>query len=170
MQKAFFWIAAVALTLPLLSASERAFERVSESAAGKAALKDGINPWHYWGTYSRNARLVKPVWRERDDVIHGWDWSLPPAVKPSPRAKLRWGFHGWKRGQLQKAGFPDGFTLIDEIWWSWRDLEPEEGHYDFGGLKDAIRERIDAGCHGVFIRLLGSVWENGTPEQIREWK
>jgi len=163
-------MAPIALGFSMLAAAERAFERIPENMAGDEALKSGVNPWHYWGTYHRNPRLVQPVWRDRDDVVEGWDWSLPPHVKPSSRAKLRWGFSGWKDGKLQKAGFPDGLSIVDELWWSWRKLEPEEGQFDFNGLKEEIRRRVEAGCQGVFIRLLGSVWETGTPEQVLEWQ
>jgi len=164
------WVVSIALAPLWLEAGDRAFERIPENAAGAEALQGGVNPWLYWGTYQRNPRLVQPPWRDGDDVVVGWDWSLPPAVKPSSRARLRWGFGGWKDGKLRKAGFPDGLSCVDEVWWSWRKLEPEEGQFDFNGLKEEIHRRIEAGCRGVIIRLLGSVWETGTPEQVREWQ
>ncbi|MHC4249964.1 MAG: hypothetical protein ACYS9X_12625 [Planctomycetota bacterium] len=148
----------------------RAFEAVPENAAGADALGRGANPWVYWGEFARHSSLVRPAWRERDCIADGWDWSLPSHVRPSPHAKVRWGFHGWKAGKIPKARFPEGVAVVDEVWWSWRKLEPEEGRFEFDALRAAIKERIDAGCAGVVIRLLGSVWEVGRPEQWREWE
>ena len=101
-KKLLTWMAPIAFALPLLGAGERTFERIPENTAGAEALKDGVNPWLYWGTCKRNPQLVQPAWRDRDDVVAGWDWSLPPDAKPSSRAKLRWGFSGWKDGKLQQ--------------------------------------------------------------------
>jgi len=144
-----------------------AFERVPENATGREALVDGANPWGYWGEFARHPGPVCPRWRDKDDVVDGWDWSLPPGTEPSGRAMIRWGMHGWRR--LAEAELPEGVTVVDELWWRWRQLEPEEGTYDFDSLKAAIRERLDAGCDGVIIRMLGSVWETGTPEEWKTW-
>ena len=57
---------------------ERAFEKVPPNAAGDEALVGGVNPWHYWGSrFEPKRQLVAQEWRESDDVIDGWDWSLP---------------------------------------------------------------------------------------------
>ena len=39
----------------------------------------------YWPKYEKTALTdVRPQeWRTADDVIDGWDWSLPPGVEPA---------------------------------------------------------------------------------------
>jgi len=109
---------------------------------------------------------VQP-WRESDVVAKGWDWSLPPEAKPCPNSAVRLGFNGWR--YLDKLPLPDGATVVDELWYRWRDLEPEQGKFNFDGLRKAIAERTDAGCDGVVLRLLGTLWsrtaiEGETPD------
>ena len=33
-------------------------------------------------------RVELTPWRMHDDVVEGWDWSLPPGVEPAPRRVL----------------------------------------------------------------------------------
>ena len=44
----------------------------------------------YCPEYSKTplADIRPQKWRDRDDVIEGWDWSLPPNVKPAPNGLM----------------------------------------------------------------------------------
>ena len=128
--------------------------------------------YRHWPAFIEPMPLgaVAQPWSEVDGIIPGWDWSLPPETRPSPRSAVRFGFKGWK--QLAGIPRPAGTRVVDELWWSWDKLEPEEGKFDFDRLREAIRERIDAGCDGIVLRLLASRWaheslEGPTPEY---WK
>ncbi len=158
----------VGVALCATAGAGRVYEAVPAGATGADALAGGVNPWAYWGEYADKQPLREPRWRDRDDVVDGWDWSLPPHVKPSKRALVRWGMHGWRK--LSEAGFPEGVRVVDELWWRWRQIEPEEGTFDFAPLRQAIDDRLKAGCDGVIIRMLGSVWQHGTPEDWEQWK
>ncbi len=150
---------------------ERAFEKVPKNAAGQEALAGGVNPWHYWGeTFdAKNRKVIPQKWRNTEDIIDGWDWSLPPAVKPAPNAKVRFGFHGWKKG-ISSFNPPAGLTVVDEYWIRWRQIEEVEGQYDFSQVEKGIRERVEKGCAGVIFRMLGAVWNSGTPGDWERWK
>lgn len=149
----------------------RAFEQVPLNAAGDEALSSEVNPWHYWGAeFDLEARAARPQrWRETDDVIDGWDWSLPPGVMPAENAKVRFGWNGWKRG-IETFNPPEGLTVVDELWVYWDQIEEEEGEYDFSGLKAQIAERLAQGCDGVILRMLGAVWTAGSPDDWRKWE
>ncbi|HUT11808.1 MAG TPA: hypothetical protein VMY42_15010 [Thermoguttaceae bacterium] len=64
-------------------------------------------------------------WREQDDVVEGWDWSLPNGIEPVPRSGLVF-------SPREQRRFP-GNKLADVAVF-WRDVEPEEGHFDFEPL------------------------------------
>ncbi len=149
---------------------ERVFEKVPANAAGDEALAGGINPWHYWGRGdSRSIRLEPRAWRKQDDTVDGWDWSLPPSVVPASKATVRFGFHGWKRG-IAQFNPPKGITVVDELWIRWREIEEEEGSFDFSHIEKEIGERLAGGCDGVLFRMLGAVWNDGTPEDWERWR
>jgi len=95
------------------------FAKVPKNTAGSAVLRYG-NPWKYWGRYPKERKPLCPhKWHNEDSVVDGWDWSLPPTVKPSANARIRFGMHGWKNGKLLKMNIPEGVTVVDELWWSW---------------------------------------------------
>ncbi len=149
----------------------RAFEQVPPNAAGDEALAGGINPWHYWGArFDAQAHRLEPQpWRTSDDLVEGWDWSLPPSVKPAANARLRLGMFGWRKG-IASFNPPPGLKVVDELWVRWRELEEVEGHYDFSQLETEIAQRLAQGCDGVIIRLLGAVWTNATPTEWKQWE
>ncbi len=92
-----------------------------------------------------------------DHVIEGWDWSLPPAVKPAPTGLLAvYRTSNIARPlskEIQKLDLPVNPTL--ELWVKWRDLEPVEGQYRFDQLRDRISEAEQLGC-SVVLRILSS--------------
>jgi len=89
------------------------------------------------------------TWRGADDVIEGWDFSLPPGLRPVPRSGLSF------RGQA-----PEGFAgrRLTNLNWSWRRLEPTEGTYDFDSLRKAIRDTA-AKYDGILFHLRASTYE-----------
>lgn len=84
-----------------------------------------------------------PPWCSSDDVVDGWDWSLPPAVRPAERSGVA--FSGRR---------PPGFAgnhLVNLVW-SWARLEPEEGRYRFDDLAREI-ERAGRRADGVVLQV-----------------
>lgn len=90
-------------------------------------------------------------WREADDVIDGWDWALPPGVKPDPSS-----------GVLineRKVGPDFPGRLSRQVNWSWRRLEPEEGRFDVEPLRREILQRSEGGKYAIELHVRASVWE-----------
>jgi len=88
-------------------------------------------------------------WRDAEDTIEGWDWSLPASVQPTPRSGLKFG-----------GPNPPGYrgNRLVSVDWSWRQLEPEEGRFEFEPLRQAIRQAARQG-DGIELHIKGSVWE-----------
>jgi hypothetical protein len=115
--------------------------------------------WPYWPKYSKTPLTeIRPQqWRDTDDVIEGWDWSLPPNVKPAAN-----GFMAIKRtSSLDKSltGFLEPLDLpinpIVTLWIKWADLEPVEGNYKFDVLRKRIEEAQAKG-YSADLRMLCS--------------
>ncbi len=70
-------------------------------------------------------------WRASDDVIDGWDWSLPPGVKPVPYSGLVCSRREWR-------AFPG--NKVAHLSATWRQVEPREGAYDFSFVKRQLQE------------------------------
>ncbi len=124
--------------------------------------------WPYWPEYHKTPLdEVRPQkWVKGDQVIEGWDWSLPPDVKPAPNGLLAF----YRTSNINKP-FDKQFNAIDlpvnetvEIWVKWRDLEPKEGTYKFDVVKDRIKEAQKLGL-SVVLRMLCS-GTTFTPEWI----
>lgn len=129
------------------------------SAAFLGAKTDAPRPPEsIWGGYAQvPLSEVRPAkWLAKDCVTDGWDWSLPPEVKPAPKSYFAL-FRTWKRRDLEKLKYlPDlNFECnpLVEHWIRWKDLEPSEGNYDFGFLKDMIKA-ADSRGYASSIRLL----------------
>ncbi len=75
-------------------------------------------------------------WRIEDDLVEGWDWSLPPGIEPVANSGLI--FSG-----REKRNFP-GNKLLDVAVY-WRDVEPEEGRFEF----DALRQKLENPPEGI---------------------
>ena len=129
-----------------------------------AHLMVGLNAapaasWPYWPEYQKTPlNQVRPqLWKITDHVIDGWDWSLPPTVKPAPTGLLAvYRTSNIARPlskEIQRLNLPVNPTL--EIWVKWRDLEPVEGQYRFDQLRDRISEADQLGCR-VILRILSS--------------
>jgi hypothetical protein len=97
-----------------------------------------------------NIDSVEPTpWRTQDDTIDGWDWSLPPAVKPIP-------YSGVKYPNESKITIPGNRLYFFRT--SWKELEPEEGVYKFDDLRKRI-EDVPSGFAGLDFHLYASVYE-----------
>ena len=104
---------------------------------------------------------VPQVWRTRDDIIDGWDWSLPPGVKPDPSSGVL--INGRKAG----PDFPG--RLSRQVNWSWRLLEPEEVEKSLGRATVRTTFKISrlgtiAGCYVT----TGLVAKNAKVRLIRD--
>jgi len=86
-------------------------------------------------------------WRTKDDVVEGWDLSLPPGVGPVPRSGLI--FAG-----REKRRFPGNRLLNVAAYW--RDVEPEEGRFDFGPVLEKLRHPPE-GVTGYRFYFYGTV-------------
>ncbi|MCP4261386.1 MAG: hypothetical protein GY774_28375 [Planctomycetes bacterium] len=125
----------------------------------------------YWPEYSKTplAEIRLQKWRDKGDVIEGWDWSLPPNVKPAPN-----GLMAVKRSSsldrslttvLEPLDIPINPTVT--LWIKWGDLEPEEGKYRFAMLRKRIEE-AEAMSYSVVLRLLCSA-TSFAPEWIKNY-
>ena len=96
------------------------------------------------------SEVARQPWRAKEDVIDGFDWSLPSAVQPSPA--------GFIKGLF---GDPKKFlgNLLGVIDATWLAVEPEEGRYDFSGIERRIDELTAKGFKGVELHIRGSVWD-----------
>jgi len=132
------------------------------ASAEQCRAADTHDAYRHWPAY-RKVKDVRPqAWRGRDDVIDGWDWALPPSVKASPRALVRY-------GKDPKVAFP--CKRVRDIRWTWRKLEPAEGEFDFDSLRREITKAADAGWE-VKLYLLASVWTRqvvGDTSKTPEW-
>ena len=138
------------------------------SLAGRPQASIGADaPYRHWPAYRQVKDVTPQPWAVRDAVVAGWDWSLPPSVRSSPHALVRYGGDA-------KVKYPG--RRVREIRWTWSRLEPEEGTFDFDALRREIRKAADAGW-AVKLHLLGSVWTrqlhpdaSKTPEWMkRSW-
>jgi beta-glucanase (GH16 family) len=109
----------------------------------RPATKTVGETWFY-------AETVAQPWRNTDDVIDGFDWSLPPTVNPSPQSWI-------KKLGASPATYPG--NLLGVINTTWANLEPEEGRYDFSGIANEIRKLKAKGFRGIELHIRGSVWE-----------
>lgn len=93
---------------------------------------------------------IEPTpWRTADDIIDGWDWSLPPGVEAVPYSGVKY---------YDKAGRTIPGNRIISVRSSWRELEPEEGHFDFEPLREKLRN-LPEDCAGAELHMYASVYE-----------
>lgn len=114
----------------------------------------------FWGKYVKtpNGEAKPDLWKSRDHIKEGWDWSLPPHTKVSPK-----GLIGMARvlnskslhslSELPKVNFE--CNPIVDIWFHWNTIEAVEGVYDFSQIKNAIDVAAKRG-YGSCIRLMTS--------------
>lgn len=137
------------------------------AAAGRCRAGEEARAYRHWPPYRKVKDVTPQPWRTRDDVIDGWDWSLPPGIRPSPHGLVRYG----KDPNVKYPG-----RRVRDIRWTWNRLEPVEGKFDFEPLRAEILKAAAAGWD-VQLYLLASVWTrqmypdaSKTPEWMkRSW-
>ena len=95
------------------------------------------------------AAIELTPWRTEDDVIDGWDWSLPPGVEAVP-------YSGVKYGDKANRRVPGNRYVSVRA--SWRECEPKEGEYDFEPLRERL-EDLPQWAAGAELHVYASVWE-----------
>ena len=124
--------------------------------------------YKYWPGYQKfPAEMAQAQnWRNEEDIIEGWDWSLPNSVQPSSRSLI------CLSRTIEKFPKPDfNSNPVISIWFNWSDIEPREGIYDFGRLYKMI-ERADSQGYGVIFRPITAVWKRvyiKNPESSPDW-
>lgn len=98
---------------------------------------------------------VEPMkWIEEDHIIEGWDWSLPPSAKAHPYSGTTM---PWPKVDGKRYDLPG--NEITKVRAQWRELEPEEGTYNFDILKERIDNAVAEGWDGIELHIYGAVWE-----------
>jgi len=118
--------------------------------------------YRYWPAYEQKYYTEPQPWVQRDHVIDGWDWSLPPSVKPSKKAFVQLG-HAAREPIMNLPLRP-----VVEVSWNWKNLEPEEGVYNFEPLISTIKQWETRGF-GVALKIRASVADKlpAPPEKKR---
>jgi len=97
-------------------------------------------------------------WRKTDDTVEGWDWSLPAGVKPVPNSGLIFG--------REKRTFPGNKLANISVFW--RDVEPEEGQYDFSSVRKKLASlpKDVIGCRFHFYATVAYRVRNGRKQLL----
>lgn len=127
--------------------------------------------WPYWPEYQKTPlNEIRPQeWRQKDHVIDGWDWSLPPHVKPAPSSLMAversFSLDRSLDKLLEPLDLPMNPTVT--LWIKWKDLDPTEGQFKFDVLRQRILEAEECG-YSVVLRMLFSA-VNFAPEWIHDY-
>ena len=100
-------------------------------------------------------------WRASNDIVNGWDWSLPPGIQPTPGSGI------FNLNSSVPSGFPGRHLMQMNARWS--ELEPTEGKYDFSSITNALN---NPNYDGVMLNVRGMVVSivdtNGNPALASE--
>lgn len=113
--------------------------------------------WPYWPEYEKIplSEIRPQQWRNTDDVIDGWDWSMPPNVEPAPKSLMGLQRMIGLKKPVQKIETHFPVNAVTLHWINWRDIEPEEGVYRWDIVKDRIEETHAQGSDSI-LRILTS--------------
>jgi len=106
-----------------------------------------VRPARIGPEQTAGGRVLLTPWRDTDDVVEGWDWSLPPGVRPVERSGLIF-------PRSEKRSFPGNKLLNVAVFW--RDVEPQEGRYDFAPIRRKL-ENLPEGFVGCRFYLYCTV-------------
>jgi hypothetical protein len=85
-------------------------------------------------------------WRNSDDVVNGWDWTLPAGVMPAPGSGI------FNLNSSVPPDFPGHH--LKQIDAKWSELEPREGKYDLSSILDQLD---DPAYDGAMLNVRGMV-------------
>jgi hypothetical protein len=114
------------------------------------------NQYVYWGKYVKTpiGEIRSAAWATTNTIKNGWDWSLPPFVKPAKKSNLciarNSGLGIDKINQLPTVNFPSNPVIAH--WVNWKLLEPTEGNYNFEPLISNIKLAYSKG-YGSIVRI-----------------
>ena len=137
----------------------------------KPVENEGASQYPYWGVYQKTpiSEIRAAKWINKDNIIEGWDWSLPDFVKPASKSNLciarNSGLNTGKIEKLPKVNFPCNPVIA--YWVNWRLLEPEEGKINFQPLIDNIKLASQKG-YGSIVRIHFSA-TSFAPEWIQKY-
>jgi hypothetical protein len=101
-------------------------------------------------------------WRTADDVVNGWDWTVPPSAEPANKSGIF---------TINNSAYPIGWPghKIRVINAKWKDLEPTQGNYDFSSITKYLN---DPNYDGIFLNVRGfvtSIPESPTEVTAPDW-
>jgi len=113
-----------------------------------------VSQYRHWPQYEKVpvGKIRPQPWRSGDDVIDGWDWSLPPNVEPKANSLI---CVSRRANKLPKVSFPANPAV--SLWVFWSDLEPEEDQYRFDKLIDQLKQ-IETAGYGAVVRPITAVY------------
>jgi hypothetical protein len=91
------------------------------------------------------------TWNPTDHTVDGEDWSLPPRVKASANSGIQ--------VSEKKVGPTFPGRIQRTVRASWREIEVEEGVFDFSHLRQRIVDLSEGGRYAIKMGLGASVWE-----------
>ncbi len=125
----------------------------------------------YWGEYHKTpiSEIKNPQWISKNNIVEGWDWTLPQSTEPSKYSSLcvarNFGLGTRKIEQLPEINFSSNPVISH--WVEWRDLEPKEGEINFKPLIANIKAAYKKG-YGSIVRIHFSATDFA-PEWIKKY-
>lgn len=130
-----------------VQAADRPPINLSPATAEQVLNHHLVRPARLAATSRPSERVELMPWRDTDDVVVGWDWSLPAGVKPVENSGLI--FH-----RREKRSFPG--NRLSDVRVFWQEVEPQEGRFDFEPLRKRLRS-LPAGSVGCRLHFYATV-------------
>lgn len=148
--RSFGLVGIALLTIMALGAAAN----VLAADGSRSAVDVDVSQYRHWPAYEKTPiEDIRPQpWRRSDDVIEGWDWSLPPEVAVKDNSLL---CVSRSMNKLPKVHF--SANPVISLWVFWSDLEPEEGDYRFDTLIAQLKQ-VEAAGYGAIIRPMTAVY------------
>ena len=143
----------------------------AQSVDSSSPLGNGIDKYPYWGTYHKTpiSDIKAAKWNSAETIVMGWDWSLPPQVKPATKSNLcivrNGGLNRQKIESLPAVNFDCNPVIAH--WVNWRDLEPVEGQINLQPLIENIKLAYQKGYKSI-VRVHFSA-TSFAPEWIKNY-